>query len=278
MKKRTALSLGILAVAFSVSVKLAFFSDTSSHYKVPNSGAGRIEESPSHASLRFTKKPLEASTYSSYKIAPLMEKKGVAKSISGDNLTDLFVQAYTGEIFARNNGGPKTINGEPTLNMPSEQVLEDFFKKADFQSVAFRRFEKKDVRISKINTGHDQIAYIESVDRIFKKYTPLFKTTIFSAVQTFFKTKDPKPLTGITAYIPSLINELLALSVPESLLPLHLELVNLWQKKLVTYQSIINSDIDPLKGYVAAKQLPSIVQEDLTIQTKLDRRYRVLKS
>ena len=76
--------------------------------------------------------------------------------------------------------------------------------------------------------------------------------------------------------IPNFINDLLEIPAPNSMSAIHIEFLNLWQKKLTTYQAIKNMNTDPLMAYLALQQIPEIIQEDTNLQSVLIERYKEL--
>jgi len=183
-----------------------------------------------------------------------------------DNLTDTVVQKYLGN-FLNNN-----------LSAPAGGFSEEAIQEQIARGLSSKTFGLEDIRISNDNSVESQIAYMESVDSLLRKNFPGFNRNITDIVEEFTQNGDSDSLEYLTIRIPEYIDGLLDLKVPSLWQVYHLQLVNLWQKKLTAYRAILDVKNDPLKTYIAIQEIPNIINEDLTLQAILIERYQELKA
>jgi len=194
-----------------------------------------------------------------------------------DNLTEALSQAYTqkiGEII-QNSGG--NLSSRNISNLDLSSLDNEIAKQKTNTNIDFYHYIEKDIKISSDNSSENQLKYIEALDKILKKYTALFQPGLSDALNNFFAENDPKLFNRIISAFPNLIKEVAALPAPDNLKDVHLQLLNVFQKKLTLYKIIANTKTDPLKSYVAIKQIPEVVNEDIQVQTLLNNRYQSLR-
>ena len=66
------------------------------------------------------------------------------------------------------------------------------------------------------------------------------------------------------------MSDLLALRVPTQLSAWHLQNLNLWEKKLVVYNAILDLNNDPLKATLAIQEINNVGQENEDLQNTLN--------
>lgn len=89
--------------------------------------------------------------------------------------------------------------------------------------------------------------------------------------------RDPKPLAGLPVIETEqleVVRELVALPVPEPLIPLHLLIVNNYQTLAETYPDMGQVIEDPLRGLSAVQKFNSTVAETLRIFTNVAQQFR----
>ncbi|MBI4034244.1 MAG: hypothetical protein HY378_01710 [Candidatus Brennerbacteria bacterium] len=190
----------------------------------------------------------------------------VSDNLQTGNLTESLVQGYVGELL-RNN-----------LNAPDLGFTEEAIQEKIAEGITFTEFGLDDVKVLNDNSIKAQVAYMESIDALVRKNFSGLNKNIVEALDDFLQRGDSSSLNYLTRNIPGYVGGLIALEAPPLWKVYHLQLLNLWQKKLATYQAILDLKNDPLKSYVAIQQIPDIVSEDLTLQAILIERYEELKT
>jgi len=185
---------------------------------------------------------------------------------NNENLTNVVVQNYLGK-FLNNN-----------LSAPAGGFTEEAIQEQIAKGIVFEEFNLDDIRVSDNDSVKSQIAYMESIDSLLKKNFPGFNKNITDILDEFIQRGDSDSLEYLTTRIPNYIGGLLALETPPLWKVYHLQLLNLWQKKLITYKAILDMKNDPLKTYVAIREISNIVNEDLTLQAILIKRYEELNT
>lgn len=209
----------------------------------------------------------------------MVARDGTPTKTQIENLTDSLARLYASQILENNPGGAVSVNGESQIKIPQNITLDGQDLNQIFDTAfSFAPLEEKDIRISNDNSLRAQIAYIESIDGFLKKNFGSFTGSIITALDAFVQKNDARQLTYLTNTIPIYLDDLLKLSVPSRFAALHLDLLNLWQKKLLVYEAILNYKSDALRGYLAMQQIESLGQKDIDLQIVLIKRYQELKS
>lgn len=185
------------------------------------------------------------------------------------NLTDSLIDSYLSTMKTKNPSGP--TNGKVTV--PSGNTVASLIEDGAQGGIPFSRFTEHDIRTSDDVSPAAQKQYLESLDAsVTKRFSPIGKT-IFDALNEMNEKNDLATLNSITAAISGCINDTLALQVPRTLSTTHIDLLNLWQDKLVTYQAISQFADDPYKAYIALKHISPLVDADTQMRERLTSLY-----
>ena len=184
---------------------------------------------------------------------------------ASNKLTANLAKLYIGEIAKRN----PTLAGAETLTLPGESSLEEVMAAQIAQGIQSKTYTKKDVRASEASGVSAERAYLESFVLITQKN---FAGTrgIDEMLGAFIEKQNPAPLQKYIDSATTQVADLLALETPKSLASFHLENLNLWQKKISVYGSLLESENDPLRSYVALQSIESIISENEALDKKLD--------
>ena len=191
-----------------------------------------------------------------------------------NNLTETLAALYASEI-AKNieSNGSFNENSLDPDDFDLSQILQ-----GQTDLLAIPKYGLKDVKISDDNSVRNQIAYLEGIDALLKENFGGFHKNLTIAIDEFFNKKDPTSLSYLAEHIPGYLDGLLALPVPSLWQTVHLQILNLWQKKLFVYRAILDFNSDPLKAYAALQQIFPIAEEDINLQTVMIKRYEELAS
>lgn len=184
------------------------------------------------------------------------------------NMTDSLAEAYSEILFQKISGGI----------FPSEDdAVEELLKKNYLQSLTYKTFDEKDIKVSLNNSGANQIAYVEEVDRaLWNNFGEIKNENTSTAINKFFENDDPSVLKKLIEVTPGYLDDLLQAEVPSTWKDFHLEMLNVWQKKLTVYEAIYDYESDPSKASLAVQDLPEIVRKSKDLQLIMVERYEEL--
>ncbi|KKU94487.1 MAG: hypothetical protein UY26_C0001G0039 [Candidatus Jorgensenbacteria bacterium GW2011_GWA1_48_13] len=193
---------------------------------------------------------------------------------SSSNLTDNLAALYAGEVV-KNIEADGSFNGDAfnAEGLDLEQLLQTQANVLDIPE-----YKLSDIKISSDNSVQNQVAYLEGVDMLLKENFGGFHKNLAIALDEFFTKKDATSLNYLVEHIPNYLNGLLTLSAPSLWQTVHLQILNLWQKKLVVYRAILDFNSDPLKTFAALQYVFPIAEEDINLQTVMIKRYEELTS
>ena len=187
-----------------------------------------------------------------------------------DNLTDVLIKSYLQKIYEKSDSLP-----------PKEEVTAYLQGQLSGELPDIKKFTLSDIIISPDNSESNQINYLETLDALLRKRLSAFvdeNVNVTLTLEGFFEDNDPTLINYLVKNIPLFIDDMLVLSAPELWKEAHLEFLNLWQEKLVTYNAVSNYQIDPLKAYLALQNISEIAEKDVNIQSVFIARYQELTS
>ncbi|MDP2704596.1 MAG: hypothetical protein Q8P01_05320 [bacterium] len=219
--------------------------------------------SPSPAELGASLETSGALTYKDFlKQFPLTKTLGS----SSENVTDKVIKEYGEELFRLNQDktGGKPVSPSQVV-APSEEFLNTLVTQELGGLLPIPLFTIQDVRTSSNNTEKGLAAYFTSYQQITQEnlrgITPSF---LAAAEEAVAKSR----VTSLNAHISAAereVRDLLQLEVPEKLAPLHIELLNMWQRRLVIGRALQERD-DPLKRVVALNSLSQAMDLELGLE------------
>lgn len=193
------------------------------------------------------------------------EKNKIGSSNSAENLTTALANIYLGEMARKN----PNLAGAKTLTLPNESSLEKLIAEQITQGIQSKVYSKKDIRVSETSSASTERAYMESFAALTQKNFKSVSGSIDQFLVSLFEKKNPGPLRNYIEAATAEVSDLLALETPESVLDLHLEILNLWEKKISVYGAFLDSEKDPLRGLVALQSIGSIISENESLEKKL---------
>lgn len=184
-----------------------------------------------------------------------------------DNLTEQLAQKFSRTVLQINNG---FSNGTSSISLPNADSFSNAISDSLNQDLQFPAFGEKDIRIDPDNSSSSQIAYVNAVANVAKKNFAGFSMDIATIMNNFFNKNDSGGLAKYVGIAGKMASDLLALKVPARLSAWHLQNLNLWEKKIVVYQAILNMSSDPLKTSLALQQINNVGQENDILQNVLN--------
>ncbi len=186
-----------------------------------------------------------------------------------DNLTKGFVDSYAIKLLESVDEGGGIESQENAI-----EGLENIDKTVDYP-----QFKEKDIKVVDNTSDEREIEYIEELDQtLWNNFEELKNENSVSALRGFLEDNNSEILDKFINTVPQHIDDLLKIEVPENWASYHLQMLNLWQKKLTMYKTMKNREDDPLKAYLAIQDLPIILQESGKLHSIINERYEELKN
>ena len=186
-----------------------------------------------------------------------------------DNLTDTMTQNISQGIFQANSD--ISSNGTSSIKLPNSDSLGNMISQSIAnQSLQSPTFSQKDILVSSDNSSSSQLAYVDAIGDITRKDFAGFTGNIVTFVNNFFNNNDPSGLSRYVDIAEKEVSDLLALRIPTQLSAWHLQNLNLWEKKLVVYNAILDLNNDPLKAALAIQEINNVGQENEDLQNTLN--------
>lgn len=201
---------------------------------------------------------------------------GASQDSDGEsnNFTENLAALYASKIVSNaETSGVLDSDSLDVENLELDQILRTGGSALDIPA-----YKLSDIKISDDNSIRNQIAYLEGIDELLRENFGGFQKNLAIALDEFFTKKNPTSLKYLAEHIPGYLDGLLALPAPSLWQTVHLQILNLWQKKLVVYRAILDFDSDPLKAYLALNYVLPIAEEDINLQNVLVKRYEELIS
>jgi len=183
------------------------------------------------------------------------------------NLTDKLANTYAAYLMTNEDSPilPKEI-GEAMAKEINKPLSHNLFSIDDILTIENNSQEKK-------------LAYLELLDELLWKHFGKFKNeNTHTAIKEMFENDNPSVLEGIMKAAPDYIGDMLTIEAPSEWKEIHLQLVNVWKKKLSLYKAILDYNNDPLRAYLAIQELPSVVYEDAELNRIIRTYHEAIKS
>jgi hypothetical protein len=199
--------------------------------------------------------------------------------ISTANLTDNLIQNYAQNILQMNNGFTEvTPNSTNTISFPSVDSLSNQIAESINQSLPSKTYTVRDIIVGADNSTSSQLTYIKAIEEINQKNFKNLQIPINEILGDFFTDQNQTKLSLYVRAAESQVSDLLAIPVPQQLAVWHLENINLWAKKISAYGAILNTDNDPVMATAALRGVPEILNENLTLDSLIQKRWAALIS
>lgn len=250
--KRRVLALFVLVAAVIVSISILIPSDEK------KSDAPKDIAARTNSNLQFKSGGSNLLENITENLAPrtkAQEKAG--------NLTEALIRSYIQNV-AGNDG-----------SLPTADEITSGLQDNLNGNLKFPAFSIKDVVTTDRNSQADQIKYIELVGTaLYENFKELEGENVITMLQDLFENSDPALVNQFIKSIPSYIDDLLRINTPSLWTSFHLQMLNMWQKKLVIYKALLNMESDQLKALIALQELNDVLQEDLDAQSILIQKYQ----
>lgn len=194
-----------------------------------------------------------------------------------ENLTDLMGRSLVQEIVRRNPSGPLAEGADKLLTVPSLNSLgltsEDPLQDAVAKTFDVSRFSEADIVVSSDNSVESQLGYLFSIGVIASENFRGFDKSMAEILGNLMSRQDRRDAQRYAAIAAEQIVDLLTLEAPLVWKTFHLQNLNLWHKKRVVFEALLNVEQDALKSLVALQKLPGVVQETRDLQLVLTNKF-----
>lgn len=224
--------------------------------------SSRIAFSPSRQAISFStyKDLLDTAPRAEPGIDPLKE-----------NVTENLIGEYGKEFFRLNEDkAGKGREALASLTMPDDAFLEGIINKSVEIPLRLSLFTLEDVHTISTSSPESAQRWADSYQDISTKYVGKLNTHFLTAVSQFVSDSNTSSLQDHLAAYRAEVEELLALQVPRSLAGLHLQLLNVWQRRLMIGATLELGKDDSLKIPLALNSLSDLVQEEAKLQASLE--------
>ncbi|MDP1706652.1 MAG: hypothetical protein Q8L36_02425 [bacterium] len=196
-------------------------------------------------------------------------------SLASANITETITNVYLEEFFQKNQnllGNPEELKNKVDLNLNDLVLPENIENNVFF----FKPFQINDFRKTTDNSPAVQLTYLKKIGELNQKNFSRINKSITNLVDNWLEKNDASGLKTYLQGAGQQIKDLQEITVPPNWEQFHLQNLNLWQKKAIIYQAILNSEIDPLKTYLAIQEIPNIASENDNLQSIVNKQYSEL--
>ena len=178
--------------------------------------------------------------------------------LSDANFTERVVQRYGEEILKLNAKGSAASG----VALPSEGTLENLIADAIEQPLVFPTFSSRDVKTIALEGKEGLSTYFTTLTEVQNERLGEEVGSLLGAVARFVSEEDGRGLEVARSDMRTYLGDLLKVPVPTPLVPFHIGLLNLWEKRIVLADAILKSGEDPLKIVAAAEHLSQTMEEE----------------
>ena len=187
-------------------------------------------------------------------------------STKNRNLTDSLSILYLGEIAKKN----PNVLGAKTLTLPEETKLEELIASQVGGGIISKTYGKNDIKILNSASKDAERLYLENIFALAEESFGGKPAGIDEILTAALEKENSKPLRAYLEAASKQIASLLNIEAPKSLASLHIETLNLWEKKISVYGALLELETDPMAGYLALQSIESIISENELLQKKFD--------
>lgn len=183
-----------------------------------------------------------------------------------ENITERVIQKYGEELFRANRDNVGKSGGVVgPLQAPSEEYLDALLTRELEEELFIPLFNEADVRTLTDASREDEERYIKQYVVITEQNTKTLTDTYLSAAHLASTESQPQSLLIHVGAAEQQINDLLSMEAPDSLVPLHVEFLNAWQRRFVIGKALLDED-DPLGQVQAVDALSSAMEQEANLE------------
>ena len=241
ISKRKFMALGVLVVGAVVGLVIITTDRDAESNRIDAVSKPTIEQFLAFSSTPTTNISQQNLQYEPY--SPSLPDLGET-----DNFTELLARQYATNILTE---------GEQALDT---NALIRTFQDQSTEKLRPLYFTEEDIVVSSDNSLSAQITYINIVKPLLWADD---NDSGLGILSLFINQGVPDNIAEqVTEELVSQLDKMLRTTSPLSWRVFHLDLVNLWQEKILVFQSLSELQSDPLKAYMALQLLPAVMQQD----------------
>ncbi|MDP3725484.1 MAG: hypothetical protein Q8R20_03390 [Nanoarchaeota archaeon] len=192
-------------------------------------------------------------------------KGRVSEPVSEENVTEKIIQKYQEEVFRLNQDkkGKTAISPSEITTPPDEFLAELLSNEVSEDVLSIPLFTSADARI--VSSTPERVKeYAEAYERISSRnlgnQLPPYLTAAYEALLE----SKPSSLRAHVRAAEAQVSDLLKLQVPDDALPLHLELLNIWNRRALIGNALLDQN-DPLKRLLALNALSEAIEKETRV-------------
>jgi hypothetical protein len=186
------------------------------------------------------------------------------------NATDRTLNAYGKEIVRLNSNRLDAVQLGGSVILPDEENLSKILSDNITNGFSSPSFDIDDIII--IPDSADAIQqYGISVSEAYEKNSTRINSHFITAIyETLFMGRSSE-LAIYTVSFSGMLDDFLKISVPSRFTAIHIELLNIVQKKISISNALINIDDDPVRAVGGLEQLEGVVADEARLIDTLNR-------
>ena len=237
MRNKKILAIGILIAGIGYSAYLLFY----------NSGA------------KATSPTITGSERSGDSFVDLTEPTNPDITDPSLNITDEVAKEYTKKIVQMNTGGQ---GKKANIILPDATAFETIVRDYLSKNIQFKEYTEKDLRINATNTKDARIAYLQEIQKAQNKTIATLKTSFVYATALYISNKQSDELQKHINVSEQFITKLLEIQAPQSAKQFHIDLLNVYKKRSMLANILLENSEDPLKSVVVLKEIEKLTEKE----------------
>jgi hypothetical protein len=196
------------------------------------------------------------------------------------NLTELVAKTMFGQMKILDQRGKNPFQGQGfDPNDPqSQQLIQEALASIQDPAAFFNpSVEDKDLKISTDNSRETKAQYLKIIGDISQKhlgnseYQRSAEQIIQETEQDCLSYRSDSINLQLNASYKNAAQDYLGINVPSEWTNIHKQMIAYFKKGSLIYGILGNCSEDPIKGYLAAQELPQFISEAQIIQDKLNK-------
>lgn len=175
-----------------------------------------------------------------------------------ENITENVVQRYGAEVLRLNPPG----TSERSVILPTEDTIETIISDSLLRPLPVTSVSVNDIRTTPLADRNSIVAYLDAVSAAQRERFGSLNDSLITAVARFIDAGTRSPLEMQRNAAAAYVDDLLTMPAPMPFSLFHVELINLWNKRLAVANVILANDDDPFKAVVAVDTLSGLSSEE----------------
>ncbi len=198
------------------------------------------------------------------------------KSAQSVNLTQLVAQSMFGSMQKMDQSGENPFENFDSKNPENQKLIQEALNNfQDPSSIFGQSVDDKDLKILVDNSREAKMEYVQNIEKINQKRfsDPKYQRSLEQIANDVNNDclGNGYSLNRETAILyQNLIDDYLGSNVPSNWLDLHKTIIGHFKKAHSIYLALADCSADPVKGYLAVKTLPQLIEKAQEVQKLLE--------